>query len=145
MELLFTIVKYAFLGFFGLLGLLVVGALLFGKRMITKWEYEAEFRDGSGREFGEFDIEMSRIEKDEPEFSLKAEFRMRHAALTLHKTVQVFLDDVLVLQGMVTSAGRIRLTHRENLQNRISDAAEGQVCRVVCGGTELFREALVVD
>lgn len=144
MEIVFTLAKYLFLGFFGLIGLLIVAALLFGDRIVKKWEYEAEFCNEDGREFGEFDIEMSRIEKKEPEYSLKARFRMRHEKLTLHSTVQVFLDDLLVLEGMVKHAGRILLT-KENLQNVVTDAEAGQLCRIVCGGNELFTQELVPD
>ena len=145
MEILFSLVKYAFVGFFGFIGLLVVLALVFGKRKITKWEYEADFNDARGREFGEFDIEMSRIEKEEPEFSLRASFRMRHEALKLHQTVQVWLEDQLVLEGMVRQAGRISLRQDEHLRTEITDARVGQICRIVCGGQELFREPILED
>ncbi len=145
MDVIFSVIRYMLYGFVGFIGLLFLLALLFGKRMVRKWDYEAEFKDASGREFGELDIEMSRIEKEEPNFSLKARFKMRHASFQLHQTVQVYIDDVLLLEGMVKSAGRVRLTHEENLQNEITDAKAGQMCRVVCGGRELFAEALLPD
>ena len=144
MELILAILKFIVLGFVGLIALLIVLALLFGKRKITRWEFEAEFRDARGREFGEFEIEMSRIEKDEPDFSLKAEFKMRHSALTLHKTVQVYLDDVLVLEGMVQTAGRVALDNR-HLQNEVGDARLGQICRVDVGSQTLFSEPLAPE
>lgn len=144
MELILSILKYIVLGFAGLIGLLIVLAVLFGKRKITKWEFEAEFRNERGREFGEFEIEMSRIEKDEPEFSLKADFKMRHSALALHKTVQVYLDDVLVLEGMVQNAGRVALDNR-HLQNEIGNAQLGQICRVDVGGQTLLSEPLAPE
>ena len=145
MGFLFDLVKYLFVGFFGFIGLLVVLALLFGKRKVTKWEYEADFRDANGREFGEFDIEMSRIEKEEPDFSFRAKFKMRHEALKLHQTVQVFLEDSLVLEGMVKEAGRILLRQDEHLRTEITDAQVGQICRIVCGGQELFRQPILED
>ena len=86
MEIVFDVIKYLVFGFFGLVGLLIVAALVFGKRIKKQWEFEAEFRDASGREFGEFDIEMSRIEKEEPDYTLKASFHMRHESLQLHQT-----------------------------------------------------------
>jgi len=89
--------------------LLIVFALVFGKRVKKKWEYEAEFRDEAGREFGEFDIELSQIQKQEPGYTLKAEFHMRHELPGHLQTVQVFLDDLLMLEGEVTHAGRVRL------------------------------------
>lgn len=144
MELIVGIAKWIGLSFVGLLVGLVLLAVLFGKRVIKKWELEAEFRDDSGREFGEFDIEMSRIDKKEPEFSLKAEFHMRHESLREHQAVQVFVDDLLVLEGTVNKPGRIRLNN-DNLENEITDAKAGQLCRIIIGGTEVFAEELVPD
>ena len=144
MDLLIDIIKYALIGFFGLIGLLVVLVLLFGKRIKKQWEFEAEFRDDRGREFGEFDIESSRIEKQEPDYSIKAKFRMRHESLKLHQTVQVFVDDILVLEGMVQTEGQIRLGH-ENARDKPRDIQAGQRCRVHIGGNEMFAESLVPD
>ncbi len=144
METVFTVVKYLFLGFFGLIGLLFVLALLFGKRMIKQWEYEAEFRDEKGREFGEFDIELSRLAKEEKEDSFKASFRLRHDSLQAGQRVQVFLDEILVMEGNVESAGRIGLGE-EHIKTRLTAASAGQICRVVYGGIEQFSQAMVRD
>ena len=144
METLFSIVLYILFGFFGLILLLFILALLFGKRIRKKWEFEAEFRDEGGREFGEFDIEMSRIEKKEPDFSFKAKFKLRHESLAPGQRVQVFLDETLVLEGNVETAGRI-LLRNDALVNEVSDATAGQLCRVVYGGLEHFSEAIRPD
>ena len=66
MENVFSMVLYLIYGFLGLLAVLFVLAMLFGKRIRKQWEFEAEFRDAAGREFGELDIESSRIEKEGP-------------------------------------------------------------------------------
>lgn len=144
MEPIGSVFKWAGLVMLGLFVGLIVLVIVFGKRIIKQWEFEAEFRDDSGREFGEFDIELSRVDKQEPEFSLKAKFRMRHESLREHQTVGVYLDDVLVLEGMVDEPGRIFLNNN-HLKNEIKDAAAGQTCRIVVGGTELFTEELVPD
>lgn len=144
MDTLFSIVLYILYGFFGLLLLLFILALLFGKRVKKQWEFEAEFRDASGREFGEFDIEMSRIEKEEPNFSFKAKFKLRHDSLDVGQRVQVYLDDMLVMEGVVESAGRIYLKD-EAIVNALSEARKGQVCRVVYGGQEQFAEPIRPD
>ena len=138
----FILAVFKYLGL-GLLALIVL-ALVFGKRIKKKWEYEAEFRDAKGREFGEFDIELSRIEKEEPNYTLKAEFDMRHESLGHLQTVQVYLDDLLILEGLVTEAGRVRLGS-DRIQNQISDAPIGRICRIVCDGEELFRQEMVRD
>ena len=136
MDLLFDIAKYLFYGFFGLIALLVVLAILFGKRIRKKWEFEADFRDADGREFGEFEIELSRIEKEEPDYTLKTKFRMRHTALTPHSTVQVYIEDTLVFEQMVEKEGRMFVRGGPPV-NPVDRVAEGQVCRVMIGGTEI--------
>lgn len=144
MDTLFSIVLCLLYGFFGFLLLLFILALLFGKRIRKQWEYEAEFRNAAGREFGEFDIEMSRIEKEEPDFTFKATFKLRHETLEAGQRVQVYLDDLLVMEGTVESAGRIYLKN-EAVVNEAPEAQKGQVCRVVYGGMERFSEPLRPD
>lgn len=144
MDTLFSIVLYILYGFFGLLLLLFVLAMLFGKRIRKQWEFEAEFRDENGREFGEFDIEMSRIDKDEAEYSFKAKFRLRHESLELGQRVQVYLDDLLVMEGIVETAGRIHLKQGA-VVGEATGASAGQLCRVVYGGLERFAEPVRPD
>ena len=144
METLFSIVMYLLFGFFGLLLLLFILALLFGKRVRKLWDFEADFRNAAGREFGEFEIEKSRIDKEEPEFTFKASFKMRHESLAAGETVQIFLEDLLVMQGNVADAGRIYLGN-ESVVNEVEEAREGQVCRVLCGGQERFSAPLRPD
>jgi hypothetical protein len=144
MDALFSIVVYILYGFFSLLLLLFVLAMLFGKRIKKKWEFEAEFRDADGREFGEFDLEMSRIKKEEPEFSFKAKFKLRHESLETGQRVQVYLDDLLVMEGTVVTAGRI-LLRQDAIVNAATEATAGQVCRVVYGGLERFSEPIRPD
>ena len=136
METLFDIIKYAFFGFFGLILLLVVFVMLFGKRVRKKWEFEADFRDANGLEFGEFEIELSKIEKEEPDYTLKAKFRMRHPALTQHATVQVYVEDKLVFEQRVVTEGRMYV-QRTKLVNPVDQVSAGQNCRVVVGSTEI--------
>lgn len=144
MDALFSIVLYTVYAFFGFLLFLFILALLFGKRIRKKWEFEAEFRDNSGREFGEFDIEMSRIEKEEPEFSFKAEFKLKHESLKAGQLVQVYVDNLLVMEGNVRTAGRIRL-QQDAIVNEATEASSGQVCRVVYGGLERFSAPIRPD
>ncbi len=144
MDAIFSVLKYLVFGFFGLIGLLFVLAVLFGRRIIKRREYEAKFHDDGGREFAEFDIELSRIEKQETEDSFKAKFILRHASLGAGQRVQVFLDDTLVLEGMSKKAGRIILGD-EHIKTSLEAASVGQLCRVVYGGVERFSAAIVPD
>ena len=136
MEAVLSVIKYLVLGVIGLVVLLVVITVLFGKRVIKKWEIEAEFRDADGRELGEFEVELSRIDKKEPDYTLKAKFHMRHPALTQHATVQVYIEDTLVLERRVVKEGRVHVM-RSELVNPVGNDALGKTCRVVVGSTEI--------
>ncbi len=144
MEYLFPILKYLFFGVFGAISLLFVLALLFGKRVITKWDFEAGFRDDKGKEIGEFEIKMSRVEKNEPEFSQKTSFRLRHPALTRHSTVQVKLGEAVVLEGLVEKDGSVRLGN-DHVRTLLAEPKVGQRCSVECGGTVLVAADLELD
>jgi hypothetical protein len=144
METLFSLVVYLLYGFFGLLLLLFILAIVFGKRIKKLWEYEAEFRDAGGREFGEFDFEKSRIVKDESEYSFKAEFKMRHESLEAGQRVQVFLDDLLVMEGTADRTGRI-LLGKDAIVNEVEEPRKGQTCRVLYGGLERFTAPVKPD
>jgi len=144
MDFIFSLVKIIFFGFFGLIGVLFLLALIFGKRIVKQWEFEAEFRDERGREFGEFDIELSRVARKETEDTFKAKFRLRHETLMIGQRVEVFLDDVLVLEGNVKTAGRILLAE-EHIKIALATASSGQICRVVYGGIEQFTQEIVED
>lgn len=144
MESVVGVIKYLFYGFLALIAVLVVVAVVFGKRVIRKWEYEAEFRDASGREFGELELKMSRIEKEEPDFSLKVDFWLRHESLLPQQTVRVYLDEIPLLEGMVSASGRIRLGN-QHLQTEIDEPAAGAMCRVERGGQEIAAAELLPD
>jgi hypothetical protein len=144
MDLVFTAVKYLLVGFFGLIGILFLLALLFGKRIVKQWEYEAEFRDTNGREFGELDIELSHIAKEETDDTFKAKFKLRHASIEAGQRVQVFLDEQLIMEGVANKAGRVMLGE-EHVVETLTTAQAGQVCRVVYGGMERFSQAIVED
>lgn len=144
MEAIGSLFKYIGYGMGGLFVFLVIITLIFGKRVITKWEYEAKFRNDKRREIGEFDIEMKKYDEEDSEFSLKAKFKLRHPALTQGQLIKVYLNDVLVMEGNVEREGWIYLTNK-HLKNDIENPESGQICRVMCSAVELFSEPLVKD
>ena len=141
MDAIFNLIMYSLFGFFGLIFLLVVLAVLFGNRVIKQWDYQAEFRNDRGKEIAEFEIELSRIDKKEPDCTLKVEFWLRHEALKVGTKVQVYLDDELVMEGSATDVGRIRLG-KQDLRSDLNDPRPGQICVIKCDGDELLRETL---
>ena len=96
------------------------------------------------KEIGEFDIEMKKYAKEEGDFSLDANFRLKHSELMIGRVVQIFLEDELVMEGIVEKEGRITLNNK-HLKSEINDPHEGQVCRVMCSSVELFSEKLVSE
>ena len=54
MDIVFTILKYLFFGFFGLLGLLIAIVIIFGSKIVKKWDYDAIILAASGLKRLEF-------------------------------------------------------------------------------------------
>ncbi len=144
MEAIFSLLKSAFLSLVILLGMLVVAALFVGKRVKKQWEYEAEFRDADGREFGEFDIELSQIEKEELQPTIKVKLQMRHPSLEEHQMVQVLLDKRIVLEAMVETTGSI-LVSKTFGGSDLAEVAAGQTCTVLLGDTRIAAAPLERD
>lgn len=144
LETVIDVFAYIAVGFVGFIGLLFILALLFGKRVIKKWEYEANFYNEAGKEVGEFDIEMKKFAKEDGDFALEAKFRLKHSDLNQGNVVQVMLNDELVMEGVVEKEGRIYLKN-QHLKSNIENPEAGQICRVTCSSVELFAEPLKVD
>ena len=123
---------------------LFIVAMLFGKRKIRKWDFEAEFYDEQGEEFAELEIELSRWEKTEPEFSFKAELTMRHEALNVGSSVQAFVNNDLIVEGKAEKAGRIWFGN-EQIVNQPSDPKAGDPCRIVVDGQDVATAMLRPD
>ena len=144
MDIVSVIAMYLLYGIVVPLTVLIVLVLFFGKRFKKHWEYEAEFRDASGREFGEFDMELWQIANEESGPTFQAKFRLKHESLEVGQRVEVYVDDVLVVAGNTQKPGRIFLKTNAVVAP-LTQAAEGQVCRVVYGGRERFAEQLKAD
>jgi hypothetical protein len=135
---LLVVLGYSALGFIGLIAFVV----LFGKRIETRWDFEAKFRDERGRELGEFDLELTRVAEEDSDWELETKFVLRHPALQPLAIVQVLLEGVVVLQGTVERRGHIRLDDRHR-QIDIKSPAPGQICSVRVDDAELFAEPLL--
>ena len=143
-DIVFNVFFYGIAGFFGLILLLVILALIFGKRVIKQWDFEAEFHDERGREIAEFEIESSRIDKEEPDFTTKAEFHCKHDALAPGDEVAIYLDDLRVMAGPVEKAGSVRFGIDRLLDKSLVPKA-GQRCVVKRNGELLMEQVLRRD
>ena len=140
MDVVISILKWIGIGFVGL----IVLAFVFGKRIKKRWEYEAEFRYDDFKEYAEFEVEMSKIEKEEADYTLKVEFYLRHESVRQHQPVQVFIDDLLVLEGLPEKDGYVRLGI-DHLQNAVDEPLLGKLCRIVIAGEEIVSQPLKRD
>ena len=139
-----SFIFYVVGGFFGFIFLLLILAILFGNKVERKWDLEADFLNAKGREIGELDLELKRYPKEQTDFELVVKFFLRHDALLPGRTVEVTLNDEIVLTGKVDKQGVIRLS-KEHLIAEITNPAEGDLCTVICDGQEISRAALRPD
>ena len=116
---------------------LVILTLIFGRRVEKKWEYEADFRDEKGREFGECEIELSRIVREEDDFKLKVKFHMMHEVLKGARRVEVFVGETLLISGNVEHPGRILLRNEIPVTDD-PPPPKDQLSRVLVDGVERF-------
>lgn len=142
MDLLFSIIKYFFIGLFGLVAIVVVITILFGKRVHKQWDYEAKFMNGRS-ELGEFDIESYRLE-DEEDYRLEVKCVLKDPRLQPGNRIEVYLDGQLVMTGMVEKAGRVYLG-KDDLLGTLDNPAAGQVCEFKCEGETWYTSSLQVD
>lgn len=144
MEIMFSVIQYGVLGFIGLIGALVLLAVLFGKRIDEKWEYEAEFHDDEGREIGEFETKLSRIAREESDYTLSASLKLRHPALVTGHDIEVHIEGECIMRGPIETDGSVRLDSH-HIVGEIKDPKGGQSCTIVWQHTELLKAALYRD
>lgn len=143
MSSLFGLIGILFAVVVGLIVLLVLFVVIFGKRIDRLWEYEAKFRNELGQEFGEFEIEMSKVGK-ETTHTLKGELRVRHESLKVGQMVEVFIDDRIVLGGATDVNGQVLLDQAGLLVTQFEPVA-GQMCRIVIDADERWQAELQID
>ena len=143
-EAAFWFIGMMVLVFFGLIAFVVLVVVVFGKRVHKLWEYEAHFSDETGKYVGEFEIEMSKVGKEAIDHTLKAEFEARHESIAPGQSVEVYVDDLRVMQGIVVHAGKVVLTV-DDLTVREFEPTVGQTCRVMIDTQERWTADLKLD
>lgn len=133
-------VGYVIAGFVGL----IILAIIFGKKVESRYDLEAEFQDDSGKEFAEFDIKLWRYAKEAGEYQLKASFRWSDARLSMGDKVSVYLNETLILEGVVETASSIRLSSK-HIQNSPENAKQGDECRVLLNGKLALKQSVLDD
>lgn len=140
----FDILTWLFFGAAGLFLLLVMFAIATGSKVQRDWEFEAKFRDSTGRSIGEFDIERTYVEKKEDDFSVKTELELRHAGLTVGQHLTVHIADQVVMEESVINDGSAYFEHR-GVDIGTLVPALGQSCIVRVGGAQIASGVLELD
>ena len=112
----------------------MVLAILFGKRIRKKWEPRFAMPAAANSASSRSNCSGSGSQPGSvTDYTLKSKFRMRHAALRPHASVQGYIEDTLVFERTVETEGR--MFARGVPVNPVGEVTAGQTCRV--GGTEL--------
>ena len=100
--------------------------------------------DSNGREYGEFEIELSQIDKEEPEPTAKLKLQLRDPALAAGSRALVTLNDQPVFETEIKNAGRVLATETRTA-DAVSCPAEGDICRVLVDGSVIAEAELKLD
>ena len=133
-------IGYVIAGFVGL----IILTIIFGKKVESRYDLEAEFQDDSGKEFAEFDIKFWRYAKEADEYQLKASFRWSDPRLSIGDKVSVYLNETLVLEGVVEKSSSIRLSSK-HIKNTPENAKQGDECRVLLNDNLELKQAVLDD
>ena len=123
---------------------LVVLVIVFGKKVESRFDLEAEFLDENNKEFAEFDIKSWRYAKEAGEYQLKASFKWNDERLSVGDKVSVYLNESLVLEGTVEKKSSIRL-FAKHIQNAPENAQQGDECRVLLNGNLILKQVVIDD
>ena len=140
-------VNFIFNGFFYFFIFLVVLfalAILFGDRVKKTWDFEAEFFD-EGDEVGEFDLELSQILKKEKAPSLKGKLSIKSPKLKKGQSIEVLLNDQLVMRGEVGFKNKAWLRTEALVIQEIQRPKLGDICQVLVEGKPIFKGRLKPD
>jgi len=137
LDLLFTILKYFFIGLFGLVGLLIVVTVIFGDKIENIWRFKAMFYDDNNNEIGRFRVTLfSYVKKDKPE-QLKIKLRLKHPQLTPGALVKVYIEDTLFYESQIGKKGKVSLgkvMDKNNFKGILEQPELGQLCKIKSSG-----------
>jgi len=100
LTLIFDIIKYFFLGFFGLVIVIIILTIVFGDQIKNKGHYQASFFDGENNATGRFRAIIYRYtKKDKPE-QLKIKFSLKHPQIVSGAMVKIYIEEHLFYEIM---------------------------------------------
>jgi len=145
LELLFSIIKYAFLGFFGVISLLIIITIIFGDKIENRWRFKALFHDGNNNQIGRFRITLfGYVKKDKPD-QIKIKLRLKHPQLMQGALVKVYIDDRLYYEWSVKKQGKAsfgKVMDIKDFKYSLDEPALGRICKIKCSGFVLAEAEL---
>ena len=136
--LLLDIIKYFFLGFFGLVIVIIILTIIFGDQVENKWRFKALFNDEDGNQIGRFRITLFNFvkKKDKPD-QLKMKLKLRHPQLMTGALVKVYIEERLYYEHPVTKKGKVsfgKVMDVADFKGVLHEPVLGQLCKVKCSG-----------
>jgi hypothetical protein len=142
MDLVVTSLKWIGLGLAAILGLFIVLATFFGKRIEKQWAVRADFEDPDKRSrIGELEVQKRRVEAEDSGFQTHAKCKLRHPMLRAGLPVRVTVGDIVAMEGNVQQDGRLRLL-TDAWTGNIETPEPGGPVTVWAGGDALASGAL---
>ena len=138
LTLLLDIIKYFFLGFFGLVIVIIILTIIFGDQIENRWRFKALFHDENNNEIGRFRITLFGYvkKKDKPD-RLKIKLRLKHPQLIPGAMVKVYIEDNLYYEHPVTKKGKVSFGQemdKNDFKGILRQPVLGEQCKVKCSG-----------
>ncbi|MCK4743067.1 MAG: hypothetical protein KAT25_04545 [Sulfuriflexus sp.] len=137
LNLFFDIIKYFFLGVFGLVAIVIIITIIFGDQVENRWRFKALFYDANNNQIGRFRITLfGYTKKDKPD-ELKIKFRLKHPQLIPGAMVKVYIEDSLYYENAVTKKGKVsfgKTMDKSEFKGVLQEPELGQLCKVKCSG-----------
>jgi len=137
LTLLFDIIKYFFLGFFGLVIVIIILTIIFGDQIENKGHYQALFVDDKNNAIGRFRAIIYRYtKKDKPE-RLKIKFSLKHPQIVSSAMVKIYIDEHLFYEITATKNGKIsfgKSMDKNDFEGELASLVNGALCKIKCSG-----------
>lgn len=137
LTLLLDIIKYFFLGFFGLVIVIIILTIIFGDQIENRWRFKALFKDENNNEIGRFRITLFGYVKKNKQYQLKIKLKLQHPQLIPGAIVKVYIEDRLFFESSVTKKGKVsfgRNLDKSDFKGVLQKPELGQLCKVKCSG-----------
>ena len=137
LDLLFDIIKYFFLGVFGLVAIIIILTIIFGDQVENRWRFKALFHDEDDNEIGRFRITLFGYVKKDKQDQLKIKLKLQHPQLIPGAMVKVYIEDSLFFESSVTKKGKVSFgknLDKSDFKDDLQQPELGQLCKVKCSG-----------